>query len=665
MRLAIDTGGTFTDCIYLEGRELRVLKVFSTPQDHAQAILGAIEQLTAPDEPADVAHGTTVGTNTLLERKGARVAFLTTAGFEDTLGIGRQARPRLYDLFASPPPPLAPPDLRFGIAERTAPDGTPLMRLTRRELARLRHAVASARPEAIAISLLFCFANPAHERAVAEALKPLGVPLSVSHQVLPEFREYERASTVVVNAYLAPRVAGYLGGLERRVKARPAGGSVRIMQSGGGITRAAVAAREPVRTVLSGPVGGVVGAQTVARRCGITRLISFDMGGTSTDVALVEGAPHITTESAVAGVPIAVPMLDIHSVGAGGGSLARVDAGGALRVGPESAGADPGPICYGRGELPTVTDANLLLGRLDSELFLGGDVRLDQDRTRRFFEHFVRRHSRHLRSVPELAAGIVRVANASMEKAIRVISVERGHDPRDFTLVAFGGAGGLHACALAAALRIPRVLVPQNPGALSALGILFSDTIKDYSRTVMLSPDKTAPLARHFADLERQGRADMRHEGAGSRSLRVSRSADLRYVGQGYELNVPWRRGSQPTEAFHRAHQARYGYADGERPAEVVNVRVRLTLPGPPLPMRSTRLRAGDGRRARVGRPAARFPAYRRDRLRPGDRVKGPAVVAEYSATTFLPERFTARVDAWGNLLIQIWTGRDTAGSEK
>ena len=641
-----------------------------SPRDFFSILLGAIEQLASPDEAADIVHGTTVGTNTLLERKGAHVAFVTTAGFEDTLGIGRQARPRLYDLFASTPPPLAPPELRFGVAERTAPDGTPLIRLTRQKLQKLRRAVAAARPEAIAISLLFCFANPAHERAVAAALKPLGVPLSVSHEVLPEFREYERASTVAVNAYLAPRMAGYLAGLERRVKARLAGGSVRIMQSGGGITRATVAAREPVRTVLSGPVGGVVGAHAVARRCGINRVISFDMGGTSTDVALVEGAPRITTESALAGMPIAVPMLDIHSVGAGGGSLARVDSGGALRVGPESAGADPGPICYGRGKLPTVTDANLLLGRLDSELFLGGEVRLDQERTRRLFEQFVRRHSRHLRSVPELAVGIVRVANASMEKAIRVISVERGHDPRDFTLVAFGGAGGLHACALAAALRFPRVLVPQNPGALSALGILFSDTVKDYSRTVMLPPEQTARLARHFAELERQGRAEMRREGAVPHELEVTCTADLRYVGQGYELNVPWQSGSRRTarprdqlqERFHRAHQAHYGYADQDRPVEVVNIRVRLTVPGPPLPLRAARLRAGDGRQARVVRPAARFPVYRRDRLQPGDRLKGPAVIAEYSATTFLPEKFTARVDALSNLLIQNRRGHYTDG---
>ncbi len=655
MRIAIDTGGTFTDCVYLDRGTLCVRKVFSTPRDPAQAILAAVEELAAPQEPADILHGTTVGTNTLLERKGARVAFVTTAGFEDTLAIGRQARPRLYDLFASPPPPLAPSELRFGVAERIASDGTALIPVSRRELERLRRAVAAARPESVAISLLFSFANPAHERAVAAALARLGVPVSVSHRVLPEFREYERASTVVVNAYLAPRMGNYLEGLERWVKRRRAGGSVGIMQSSGGITGAGVAAREPVRTVLSGPAGGVVGAHAVARRAGVTRIISFDMGGTSTDVALVEEAPHTTSESTIAGMPIAVPMLDIHSVGAGGGSLARLDAGGALRVGPESAGAEPGPICYGRGELPTVTDANLLLGRLDEESFLGGEVRLDRARTGRFFEKFLRGHQQQIRSVRELAAGIVRVANASMEKAIRVISIERGHDPRDFTLVAFGGAGGLHACALAAALRIPRVLAPQHPGALSALGILLSDLVKDYSRTVMLPPQETARLARQFAELERQGRAEMRREGLlrAAGKLRVTRSADLRYVGQGYELNVPWGNGSLFEEAFHHAHQARYGYADRARPVEVVNVRVRLTAPTPAPPVRAARLRAGDGRQALLDRPRVPFPVYLRDRLRPGDRLSGPAVVAEYSATTFLPEKFTAQVDAWNNLLIQ------------
>jgi N-methylhydantoinase A len=668
MRIGVDSGGTFTDCVYLQDGALRVKKVFSTPRDPSRAIVRALEELAAAGEPVEILHGTTVGTNTLLERTGARVAFVTTAGFEDTLAIGRQARPRLYDLLASPPAPLVPSERRLGVVERIAPDGSVLVRLTARELGRLGKAVAAARPESIAISLLFSFAHPAHERAIAGALQGLGVPISASHRVLPEFREYERASTVVVNAYLAPRMAGYLAGLERWTKARsgPAG-SVHIMQSSGGITRAGVAAREPVRTVLSGPAGGVVGAHAVARRAGIARIISFDMGGTSTDVSLVEDAPRTTGESVVAGFPVGVPMLDIHTVGAGGGSMARIDAGGALRVGPESAGADPGPICYGCGELPTVTDANLLLGRLDPEFFLGGEMRLDLERTRRFFVQFLKRagtgftRSGHA-GVQALAEGMVRVANASMEKAIRVISIERGHDPREFTLVSFGGAGGLHACALAAALRIPRVFVPQHPGALSALGILLSDAVKDYSRTVMLKPGETARLARHFAELERRGQRDLVREGLSSPAGRpprrphcsITRSADLRYAGQGYELNVPWESAAQAVEAFHRAHQLRYGYSDSSRPVEIVNVRVRLTIPQPSVWAARERAqrRVGSSRPGPVMPARGCHPVFRRDRLRPGDRVPGPAVITEYSATTFLPPGFAARADEWNNLRI-------------
>lgn len=617
--------------MYLQDGILRVKKVFSTPRDPAEAIRSAVGEI-AGGGAVEILHGTTVGTNTLLERKGARVAFVTTGGFEDSLAIGRQARPRLYDLFASPPAPLAPDKLRFGVAERIAADGRVIVKLARSELQRLGAALEKARPESVAVSLLFSFANPEHERQVAAALAPLGVPISLSHEILPEFREYERASTVVVNAYLAPRLAAYLGGLRWPVQ---------VMQSSGGITTADVAAREPVRTVFSGPAGGVVGAHAITQRAGIHRIISFDMGGTSTDVALVEDAPRTTSEASVAGLPIGVPVLDIHSVGAGGGSLARFDAGGALRVGPESAGADPGPICYGRGELPTVTDANLLLGRIDSDFFLGGEMRLDIARTRRLFERFVRRNRRHVGSSRALAQGIVRIANAAMEKAIRVISVERGYDPRDFTLVAFGGAGGLHACALAAALRIPRILVPQHPGALSAVGILFSDVVKDYSRTVMLHVDDTATLGRHFADLEQRARRDMPR-------TRISRSLDVRYKGQGYELNVPY--GPRFVAAFHQVHETRYGYADRARPIEVVNVRLRAVTPVVQAPIRPAKVRRGNGRQALVKRGA--LPVYDRARLRPGDRLGGPAVIAEYTGTTFIEAGFAVSMDAWGNLVI-------------
>ncbi|MGZ4788709.1 MAG: hydantoinase/oxoprolinase family protein, partial [Terriglobales bacterium] len=485
-RIAVDTGGTFTDCIWVERGRVRMLKVFSTPDDPSRAIADAIDRLCSAGDPPAVAgatrprvltllHGTTVGTNTLLQRKGARVAFVTTKGFEDTIEIGRQARPKLYDFFFDKVEPLVPSDLRFGVPERISAEAEILRKPSRDHLKQLAETIRSQHPEAIAISTLFSFANPANEIAIAEALRSLTVPLSISHQLLPEFREYERASTVVVNAYLQPVMERYLTNLGRVVDAarpraaqderhvmdaaRPRAATpatrhrVFVMQSSGGITSLATAAREPVRTVLSGPAGGVVGAAAMARRSGFDQIISFDMGGTSTDVALVSGELHTSNESEIAGLPVRVPMLDIHTVGAGGGSIARFDAGGALRVGPESAGASPGPICYGHGMQPTVTDANLLLGRLRPDRFLGGDFTLDLERTRTIITEWLKRAGSSM-SVDQFAAGIIRVVNSTMEKAIRVVSIERGYDPRGVALVAFGGAGGLHACELAAGLGI-------------------------------------------------------------------------------------------------------------------------------------------------------------------------------------------------------------------
>src|SRR5438309_3967185 len=487
-RIAIDTGGTFTDCVWVERGRVRMLKVFSTPADPSEAIAAALRKIGAPDSLI-ILHGTTVGTNTLLQRKGARVALVATAGFEDAIEIGRQARPKLYDFFFDRVEPLVPSERRFGIEERTASDGKILEAASRKELAPLLKRLREAHPEAIAISLLFSFANPNNESAVAQACRSLALPISVSHEILPEFREYERTSTVVVNAYLQPVVQKYLENLARRAHSSRGKSNIFLMQSSGGITALTSAAREPVRTVLSGPAGGVVGAAAMARRSGFDHIIGFDMGGTSTDVCLVAGTAQTTNEADIAGLPVRVPMLDIHTVGAGGGAVARFDAAGALRVGPESAGADPGPICYGKGEQPTVTDANLLLGRLSPQKFLGGEFTLDVTRTRRIVERWLKDNQKFLRpglrTPEEFARGVIRVVNATMEKAIRVVSIERGFDPRDFTLVAFGGAGGMHACDVAQALGIPRVLVPAMPGALSAYGILVSDIVKDYSRTVL------------------------------------------------------------------------------------------------------------------------------------------------------------------------------------
>lgn len=681
LRIAIDTGGTFTDCVWIDPstRRLQMLKVFSTPADPSRAIVEAIGKIAA-DADLILLHGTTVGTNTLLERKGARTALVTTAGFEDAIEIGRQARPKLYDFFFDRIEPLVAKELRFGVDERTAATAEILTEPTPVELKKLADQVASVRPESVAISLLFSFANPNNEQAVAESLGGLGVPLSISHQILPEFREYERASTVVINAYLQPVMRRYLENMERALRGQ--GSAVRhqasgsplpstrapdnssapkifVMQSSGGITALATAAREPVRTVLSGPAGGVVGAVATARASGFENIIAFDMGGTSTDVSLVEGAIKTASDAQIAGLPISVPMLDIHTVGAGGGSLARFDAAGVLRVGPESAGADPGPICYGRGMQPTVTDANLLLGRLQPTKFLGGEFTLDLERTRRVTQEWLTKQGSNL-TLEKFAAGVVRVVNATMEKAIRVVSIERGRDPRRFTLVAFGGAGGLHVCALAEALSIPHVIVPAFPGALSALGILWSDVVKDYSRTVLWRVSREIPQAKlnqEFATLEKTATRDFEGEGWNG-APRFHRTVDLRYRGQGYELNLPLSK--TLLREFEREHRRRYGYIHAKREIEIVTLRLRALL-------KSSRSHttAGVGRQPSGGGLASeqsvffagrriKAKIYPRKELGARKSFQGPAIVTEYSATTVVPPGKNFRIDGVGNLIIAV-----------
>jgi N-methylhydantoinase A len=680
-RIAIDSGGTFTDCVWRDGSALRVLKVFSTPADPSQAIAAAVQRIAVQDRPAIVLHGTTVGTNTLLQRKGARVAFVTTAGFEDSIEIGRQNRPRLYDFFFEKEPALAPAELRFGVNERISAEGEVLSAPSRAALEDLAAQVAAGKPQAIALSTLFAFANPVNERAAAQALRGLGVPLSVSHEILPEFREYERAATVLVNAYLQPIMEQYLERLKLRVDEEhdPEGGAARVfvMQSSGGITSLATAATQPVRTVLSGPAGGVVGAAAVARRSGFDQLITFDMGGTSTDVALIHGRPATTNEAEVAGLPVRVPVLDIHTVGAGGGSLARFDLGGALRVGPESAGADPGPICYGKGDRPTVTDANLLLGRLPAGQFLGGDFQLDFERTQRIVRGWLKEQKSHL-SLEEFAAGVVRVVNANMEKAIRVVSIERGHDPRRFALVAFGGAGAMHACDLAASLRIPQVIVPAYPGALSALGILISDVVKDHSRTVLLhvppaaSQKRTARRARQlpraqidavFAELRNAIAAELKREDWQGNAV-FEPSADLRYRGQGYEINLPY--GGDLLERFHAEHKRRYGYASRERDVEIVTLRMRGRVASLE---KLSGLKTEGVERLQPATTSVWFAGRRtrtrivpRNRLSAGKHYRGPAIITEYSATTVVPPGLIFQADEAGNLLIEVDLAGKSAG---
>ncbi|MGB8114063.1 MAG: hydantoinase/oxoprolinase family protein [Candidatus Sulfotelmatobacter sp.] len=671
LRIAIDTGGTFTDCVWLDpaSRKLRMLKVFSTPADPSQAICEAVKKI-AHDGELILLHGTTVGTNAVLERKGAHTALITTAGFEDAIEIGRQARPKLYDFFFDRVEPLVAQDLRFGVEERTASDGQILTPPAETHLESLRSQIAAKNPESIAISLLFSFANPKNELAVAQALNPIGVPLSLSHQILPEFREYERTSTVVINAYLRPVMQNYLEKLQGRFRKDVVGNvsagvrpRIFVMQSSGGITSLAAAASDPVRTVLSGPAGGVVGAAASAHSSRFERIIAFDMGGTSTDVSLVEGELTTASQAEIAGLPVGVPMLDIHTVGAGGGSLARFDAGGVLRVGPESAGADPGPICYGRGTQPTVTDANLLLGRLQPARFLGGDFILDLDRTRSITSEWLKRQRSPL-TLEKFAEGVVRVVNATMEKAIRVVSIERGRDPRDFALVAFGGAGGLHACALAEALGIPHVIIPAFPGALSALGILASDVVKDYSRTILLSCAGKVPqerLAKEFTTLEKQAVQDFQRE-AWPGKVRCKRSIDLRYRGQGYELNIPYTKNLLPD--FHKEHQRRYGYANATREVEIVTLRLRALVKSKKAPVGTGT--SAHPSRAKLGSPSMpKAPVvfdgkkisttiYSRTDLQPGKRYGGPAVITEYSATTVIPPGKRFRLDSSPNLIVTI-----------
>ena len=661
--IGIDTGGTFTDCVYRSGGKLQVLKLRSTPDDPGRAILEAVDTIarqTRADE-LEIRHGTTVATNALLERKGARVAFVTTAGFEDTLAIGRQARPSLYDWNMQRPEPLAPAERCFGVPERIGPDGSVVRALDENALEDMVDKIGRSGAESIAVSLLFSFANPQHERAVGAALGSLRLPVSLSHQVMPEFREYERAATVTLNAYLAPRMSSYIGSLERSLGCR--GARLSIMQSSGGILSAQSAAREPVRTILSGPAGGVAGALSVARHAGIERLLSFDMGGTSTDVALLDATrePPVTIEGQVSGLPVRVPMLDIHTAGAGGGSLAWMDMAGALQVGPQSAGADPGPACYGRGEGATVTDANLVLGRLHPDHFLGGAMRLDQQRARKALDRVCPAGT--FASTEALAEGIVRVANARMESALRQVSVERGHNPRSFALLAFGGAGPMHACALASSLGIRQVLVPRAPGALSALGILDADLRREFSRTVMLAPG-ALQILKVFEELEAEARRSFRSEGV---SPSLTRAADLRYEGQGFELRVDW--SADVIARFHALHERSYGYADPGRPIEVVTLRVQAVARTPRPRQVRARVRRGNGSQARIGGHRIfaegrwRHGAlYDRVRLEPGDRIAGPAVIVELSATTYLPNRWIAAVDEFNNLVLRPAGARARGG---
>jgi N-methylhydantoinase A len=661
VRIGVDTGGTFTDFVFEQDGQIHLFKIPSTPSDPSLAIRQGLDRicLKIPAQLADieVVHGTTVGTNALLQRRGAKTALITTKGFEDVLVIGRQARPELYNLNAVKAPPLVADYLRFGVSERVVASGDVLQALDENQLSDLVEKLQRANVESVAVSLLFSFLHPQHEELVAKVIEPLGVPISISSRILPEYREYERTSTVVINAYLQPLMGRYLTRLK-------SGLSLRVMQSSGGSISAEMAAREPVRTILSGPSGGVVGALRAARAAGLQNIITFDMGGTSTDVALCDrGAIRTTNEATVAGLPVAVSVMDIHTVGAGGGSIARVDEGGSLRVGPESAGADPGPACYGRSLLPTVTDAHVVLGHFGGGGLLGGEFKLDAARAREAMQQLaseISSASGKRCSLMAAAEGILSVANTNMERALRHISVERGHDPRQFALLPFGGAGGLHAVELARALRIPRVIAPQAPGALSAVGVMVADVSKDQSHTVMFAnePKQIARLAKVFADMEREAMGVLQGEGFARAQQRHERSLAMRYRGQSFELEVRNTTGDI-AGSFHRAHRERYGYAQEESEIEIVSARVRSFGLVPKLPVTCIATARGvakphDEVTAYFGGRKLKVGVYRRDELRGGVKLQMPSIVTEYSATTLIPSDVRARVDQFGNILIEL-----------
>lgn len=658
IRIGVDTGGTFTDFVIFAGGRVLTLKLPSTPADPSRAILQGLGEFLEKGGAPTVIHGTTVATNALLERKGARIALITTRGFEDVLAIGRQTRRHLYSLRGERRAPIVEPGMSFGLDERMTAGGESVRSPRRAEIRAVLDRIAARGAEAVAVSLINAYADPRHEDLVAEEIRKRGGLASISSRLLPEYREYERTSTTAVNAYLMPILHRYLSSLEQNIGRA----ELRIMQSNEGYISAAKAKAEPIRTALSGPAGGAVASLHIARAAGFPNVVSFDMGGTSTDVSLIEGRLRRTSENAIGDFPVRVPIIDIHSVGAGGGSIASVDSAGSLRVGPRSAGAEPGPACYGRGELPTVTDANLILGRIDPDFFLGGKMKILPERS---FAAVGRIAAAIGKSVLATAQGIVDVANINMEKAIRVISIERGFDPREFALFSFGGAGGMHAADMASHLQMKAVLVPANAGVLSAFGLLLADSVKDYSRSVLRTLDRVraAELDRLFREFERRGLRDMKEDGFGPEAVVFEKSLDMRYLGQSYEINLPYR--GRPIETlrseFNRRHRTLYSYIHPDAPVEIVNVRLKVRGLTPKFKLRKIAPpRLADPSRAilkrqplHYGGRAFRAEVYDRAGLVPGVRLRGPALVADFGSTSFLPPGFSLRVDPYLNLILR------------
>ncbi len=686
-RLAVDTGGTFTDlCVVDQERgSLAVTKVPSTPANPALAVIEGIEKLVREGKITAegiqfLLHGTTVATNALLEHKGAETALITTRGFEDILQIGRQNRPELYDFWARRPPPIVPRRLAYGVPERVLYTGRVLRSLDEPAAEAVIREIRERGISSIAVSLLHSYANPVHEKRllrIIEGIHP-DAYVTLSSEVLPEFREYERTSTICINSFVMPKVNNYVEFLDQRLEELGVASELYIMQSNGGVITAEMAREMSARTVLSGPAGGVLTGVLLSGSTEYSDVITIDIGGTSSDISLIEnGTPRLTTESQIGGYPIKLPMIDINTIGAGGGSIAWIDSGGALRVGPHSAGADPGPVCYGRGGTePTATDANAVLGRINPTHLLGGEMDMHLDKAYRAVEEKI---ARPLGMDTQRAAeGIIAVMNANMIRGIRRVSVEQGYDPREFALVVFGGAGPLHAVELAQALNMLRIVIPPHPGIASAFGMLSADVRHDYVQTHITTSEKAdvETLQEIYQALEKEGEEQLRKEGFDASSILLERHADMRYSRQAYELQVPVRSGEltpeairHAVEAFHLEHEKTYGHARREEPVELVNLRV---VAWGKLPDAS--LERSEESSAATPEPSAHrkvvfkhaspveTPIYLREKLLQGQRIRGPAVLEQLDSTILVFPDYEAVADPYGNLLITAEGGSNEKG---
>lgn len=646
MILGVDTGGTFTDFVLWDGEALCIHKVLSTPHAPEAAILQGIEEMAIPLQGLTVVHGSTVATNAVLEGKGVRTFFITNRGFGDLLTIGRQARAELYNLQPQPVPPPVPSEDCLETGGRIGADGSIVEALTDADLQQLRQQIAEKKPAAVAINLLFSFLSSEAEARI-EAIIPDEIFVSRSSRVLPEYREYERGITTWLNSYVGPLVEGYL----QRLSHGTEGAQVSVMQSSGSTIAAHHAGAEAVHMLLSGPAGGLAAAHAIGEAVGRNQLLTFDMGGTSTDVALIDGGIRLTSEGKIGRYPVAVPMVDMHTIGAGGGSIAAVDGGGMLQVGPESAGAAPGPACYGKGgQLPTVTDANLILGRLRPDAFLGGGMSLDLAAAEQAMTTVATAMNG---SLVEAAMGVIRVANEHMAHALRVISVQRGVDPRGYTLVSFGGAGGLHVCALAESLGMTQAMIPVHGGVLSALGMLVAPRGRELSRShiALLSKMELPAMEAIFGELEQQGREALMEEGVEVDAIEVVRSVDLRYHGQSFTLNLPWESGAVE-EAFHQAHRQRYGH-HFDFSVELVNLRVKVRECNPQqLAFCHAEASERTASAMVVLQGIGEVPVVARDQLQVGEVREGPLLITEQVSTSLVEKEWYCKVDPTGVLLL-------------